>query len=183
MSFILKYPTEHLVVGTSTFLDHTTGKRPDRSLKMNEMDDLNRLSIGPLVTVVTPSFNQGRFIRETIESVLSQDYPNLEYMVIDGGSTDDTLSILKSYQDRFAWVSEPDRGQAHAINKGWRCAKGEILAWLNSDDIYQPGAIRTAVEYFIHNQQVGMVYGEAYHVDESGQPIDRYPTEIGRAHV
>lgn len=158
-------------------MEHRTHKRLDRSLKMNEMDDLNPPSNGPLVTVVTPSFNQGRFIRDTIESVLSQDYPNLEYMVIDGGSTDDTLSILKSYGDRFAWVSEQDRGQAHAINKGWRCAKGEILAWLNSDDIYQPGAIRTAVEFLIHNQQAGMVYGEAYHVDESGQPIDRYPTD------
>jgi glycosyltransferase involved in cell wall biosynthesis len=143
----------------------------------NEMDDLIQTSNEPFVTVVTPSFNQGRFIRDTIESVLSQDYPNLEYMVIDGGSTDDTLSILQSYGHRFAWVSEPDGGQAHAINKGWRCAKGEILAWLNSDDIYQQGAIRTAVEFLMHNQQVGMVYGEAHHVDESGQSIDRYPTE------
>jgi len=153
------------------------GNAFDRSLKMNEMDDLNRTSNGPLVTVVTPSFNQGRFIRDTIESVLSQDYPNLEYMVIDGGSTDDTLSVLKSYEDRFAWVSEPDRGQAHAINKGWRGAKGEILAWLNSDDIYQPGAVRIAVDHLMRNPHVGMVYGEGYLVDESGQPIDRYPTD------
>src|SRR2546422_10203685 len=100
----------------------------------------------PLVTVVTPSYNQGRFIRETIESVLSQDYPHIEYMVIDGGSTDETLSILNSYEHRFFWVSEPDRGQAHAINKGWQRAKGDVLAWLNSDDIYLPGAIAKAVE-------------------------------------
>ena len=141
------------------------------------MDNLSRPSNAPRVTVVTPSFNQGRFIRDTIESVLSQDYPNLEYMVIDGGSTDSTLSILKNYEDRLTWVSEPDHGQAHAINKGWRRAKGDILAWLNSDDIYQPGAIRTAVEFLIHNQQVGMVYGEAYHVDEWGKQIERYPTD------
>ena len=94
---------------------------------MNEMDDLNRHSNGPLVTVVTPSFNQGRFIRDTIESVLSQDYPNLEYMVIDGGSMDDTVSILESYEDRFFWVSEPDRGQAHAINKGWKRCRRETF--------------------------------------------------------
>lgn|SRR3989442_347304 len=131
----------------------------------------------PLVTVVTPSYNQGRFIRETIESVLSQDYPHIEYMVIDGGSTDETLSILNSYEHRFFWVSEPDRGQAHAINKGWQRAKGDVLAWLNSDDIYLPGAIAKAVDYLIRNQQVGMVYGDAYYVAEDGRVIKPYPTE------
>lgn len=144
---------------------------------MNEMDDLNRPSNGPLVTVVTPSFNQGRFIRETIESVLSQDYPNLEYMVIDGGSMDETVSVLESYCDRFFWISEPDQGQAHAINKGWKCGKGEILAWLNSDDVYLPGAISKGVRYLLDHPEVGMVYGEAYHMTEEGQNIDRYPTE------
>jgi glycosyltransferase involved in cell wall biosynthesis len=88
----------------------------------------------PLVSVVTPSLNQGRFIRETIESVLSQDYPRLEYHVMDGGSTDDTLDILRSYGDRLTWRSASDLGQADAINSGFRLAKGEILGWLNSDD-------------------------------------------------
>jgi glycosyltransferase involved in cell wall biosynthesis len=143
---------------------------------MNEMNDRNQTLNGPLVTVVTPSFNQGRFIRETIESVLSQDYPNIEYLVIDGGSTDDTLAVLQSYGHRLFWVSEPDKGQAHAVNKGWRRAKGDILAWLNSDDLYEPGAVRTAVDHLVHNPHVGMVYGEGYFVDESGQPINRYPT-------
>lgn len=131
----------------------------------------------PLVSIVTPSYQQGQFIRETIESVLSQDYPRIEYLIMDGGSTDDTLSILKSYGDRLVWVSEPDRGQAQAINKGWRCAKGEILAWLNSDDIYQPGAVRTAVDHLMRNPRIGMVYGEGFLIDESGRHIDRYPTD------
>jgi glycosyltransferase involved in cell wall biosynthesis len=131
----------------------------------------------PLVTVVTPSYNQGPFIRETIESVLSQDYPNLEYLVIDGGSTDETLSILKTYGSKFLWISELDEGQAHAINKGWKRSKGEILAWLNSDDIFQPGAIQKAVEYFLKHPEVGAVYGEAYYINEDGDVISRYPTE------
>jgi glycosyltransferase involved in cell wall biosynthesis len=131
----------------------------------------------PLVTVVTPSYNQGPFIRETIESVLSQDYPNVEYLVIDGGSTDETLSILKSYDSRFFWVSEGDEGQTHAINKGWKRSKGEIIAWLNSDDIFQPGAVRKVVEYFLKNPDVGAVYGEAYYINEDGDVISRYPTE------
>src|SRR2546427_11337065 len=87
----------------------------------------------PLVSVVTPSFNQGRFIRETIESVLGQGYPHIEYLVMDGGSTDDTVKILQEYDDRLTWVSEQDRGQADAINKGRRRERGALLAYLNSD--------------------------------------------------
>ena len=88
----------------------------------------------PLVSIITPSLNQGRFIEAAIESVLSQDYPRIEYIVIDGGSSDGTLDILARYGERVAWVSEPDRGQSHAINKGFRRARGDVLAWLNSDD-------------------------------------------------
>jgi glycosyltransferase involved in cell wall biosynthesis len=131
----------------------------------------------PLVTVVTPSYNQGRFIRQTIESVLSQDYPRLEYLVIDGGSTDDTVAILDSYRDRLFWISQPDNGQGHAINKGWRQAKGEVLAWLNSDDVYLSGAIGKGVDHLLRNPTIGMVYGEAYHIAEDGGLINRYPTE------
>ena len=94
---------------------------------MNEMDDLNRPSNGPLVTVVTPSFNQGGFIRDTIESVLSQNYASIEYLIMDGASTDNTLDVLKTYADRLFWLSEPDQGQADAVNKGFRRAKGEIF--------------------------------------------------------
>jgi len=131
----------------------------------------------PLVSIVTPSFNQGRFIRETIESVLSQGYPNIEYLVMDGGSTDSTVKILQVYGDRLSWVSEPDLGQAHAINKGWRRARGAILAYLNSDDTYLPDAVERAVACLEEHPEAGGVYGEGYHVEESGAILERYPTE------
>jgi glycosyltransferase involved in cell wall biosynthesis len=134
--------------------------------------DLSR----PLVTIVTPSYNQGGFIREAIESALRQDYPRIEYLVVDGGSTDETLSILREYTNQIEWISEPDRGQSSAINKGWRRGKGEILAWLNSDDAYLPGAISRAVSYLEDHPDLGAVYGEGYHVDEVGRVLERYPT-------
>jgi glycosyltransferase involved in cell wall biosynthesis len=132
---------------------------------------------GPLVSIVTPSYNQGRYIEETIQSVLSQDYPNLEYIVVDGGSSDNTVEILKKYEGRLAWISEKDQGQADAINKGFRMAKGEIKAWLNSDDTYLPGAVHTSVRYLEAHPEVGMLYGEGYHIDEDGELIERYYTE------
>ena len=102
----------------------------------------------PTVTIVTPSYNQGEFIRATIESVLAQDYPRLEYIVMDGGSSDQTSAIAAEYASRLTWISEKDRGQAHAINKGFGRAKGDIVAWLNSDDILLPGAVTRAVNAF-----------------------------------
>jgi glycosyltransferase involved in cell wall biosynthesis len=131
----------------------------------------------PKITIVTPSYNQGRFVEETIRSVLLQAYPNLEYLIIDGGSTDNSLEIIRKYHRWLNWVSESDRGQAHAIDKGLRSAKGEIVSWLNSDDVYLPGAIEKAIDYLLKNPNVGMVYGDAYYIDEEGQVIGRYPTE------
>jgi glycosyltransferase involved in cell wall biosynthesis len=131
----------------------------------------------PLVTVVTPSLNQGRFIRETIESVLGQGYGAIEYLVMDGGSSDETIEILKDYGSRLTWVSEPDRGQASAINKGWRGGRGAIVAYLNSDDTYLPGAVERAVSALQASPAAGAVYGEGYHVDAAGRVLDRYPTE------
>ena len=122
----------------------------------------------PLVSIITPSYNQGRFIRATIESVLGQDYPNLEYIVMDGGSGDETLAVLKDYASRLTCLSEKDRGQSHAINKGFRLARGSLLFWLNSDDVILPGAVRAAVAEFTQNPAAGAVYGDGYLLDEDG---------------
>ncbi len=123
----------------------------------------------PLVSIVTPSFNQAAFIEETIRSVLEQDYPHIEYIVIDGGSTDGSVDIIRRYADRLAyWVSERDAGQSDAINKGLRRANGEILAWLNSDDYYVPHAISTAVEFLVQHPDLGMAYGDVDGIDADG---------------
>jgi len=128
----------------------------------------------PLVTIVTPSYNQGRFIAATIESVLSQDYPNLEYLIIDGASTDETAEVVARYGDRVRFISEPDRGQSEAINKGFRLARGEIVAWLNSDDLFLPGAIHAAVGALRGRPDVGFVYGDGFQIDEHGATISRF---------
>ncbi len=131
----------------------------------------------PLVSVVTPSLNQGKFIGETIRSVLSQEYPFLEYLIVDGGSNDETLSVLRSFGSRLRWISEPDEGQSQAINKGWRMTQGEIVTWLNADDILAPGAIRQAVEaLLIAGDQIAGVYGNCTYIDERGQPKGSYAT-------
>ena len=126
----------------------------------------------PRITIITPSYNQGQFIEETIQSVLNQGYPNLEYIIIDGGSTDQTVEIIKRYAAQIAyWVSEPDRGQTHAINKGLAQATGEILAYLNSDDYYLPGALHAVAKYFGCNPQVDLLHGCCRYVNEQGEPI------------
>ena len=129
----------------------------------------------PPVTIVTPSLNQGRFIRATIESVLSQDYPNLEYIIMDGGSTDETAAVVRGYASRLTWVSEKDRGQSHAINKGLRMARGTYVGWLNSDDLLLPGAVTNAVRGFLANPSAGAVYGEGYLMDKEGKITGRFP--------
>jgi glycosyltransferase involved in cell wall biosynthesis len=123
----------------------------------------------PLISIVTPSYNQAQFIRATIDSVLSQGYPNLEYFVIDGGSTDGTIDILKSYGDKIHWVSEKDAGQTDAINKGMRMAKGEILAYLNSDDVYMPGALTAVAEYYTRTH-ADWITGDCIVIDVDGRP-------------
>ncbi|WP_321476903.1 glycosyltransferase family 2 protein [uncultured Paludibaculum sp.] len=129
----------------------------------------------PLVTVVTPSYNQAEFLRATIESVLGQDYPRIEYLVMDGGSTDGSAEIASEYGGRLTFVSEPDRGQSHAINKGFQRAQGEIVAWINSDDVLLPGAVSAAVRAFAESPGVGAVYGEGYCIDRAGQVTGRFP--------
>ncbi len=131
----------------------------------------------PLVTVVTPSYNMARFLPATVESVLQQDYPRIEYVVMDGGSSDGTVEILERYRGRLTYVSERDDGPADAIRKGLARAAGGILAWLNADDTYAPGAVRRAVEYLHAQPDVDVVYGDGWWMAENGEPIRPYPTQ------
>lgn len=122
----------------------------------------------PKITIITPSYNQGQYIEETILSVINQDYPDLEYIIIDGGSTDDTVDIIKKYSDRITyWVSEKDRGQTNAINKGLQRATGEIINWLNSDDQLMPGALQKVANYFIENPGAVIVHGRIEYFGET----------------
>ena len=123
------------------------------------------------VSVITPCFNAAAHIRATVESVLAQDYPHVEYLVMDGGSTDGTLDVLRSFGQRVRWISEPDRGQADAINKGFAQTHGQILAWLNADDTYAPGAIRTAADFLANHPDIAVVYGNANFIDAEGKLI------------
>ncbi len=126
----------------------------------------------PLITVVTPSFNQAAYLERTIRSVLDQGYPKLEYIIVDGGSTDGSVDIIKLYADRLAWwVSEPDRGQSHAINKGLQRATGEWVAWQNSDDIYYPGAFHDLAVASAKHPQAGLIIGNMMLIDEHDRPL------------
>src|SRR4030067_1430794 len=130
----------------------------------------------PLVSIVTPSYNQGHFLEETIRSVLEQDYPHLEYIIVDGGSSDGSREIIRRYSDRLAgWISEPDQGQTDAINKGFARAKGEILAWLNSGESYLPGAVSEAVAFLGSHPEVGMGSGDANLTEETGKGVGKFP--------
>jgi glycosyltransferase involved in cell wall biosynthesis len=130
----------------------------------------------PLVSIVTPSFNQGRYLEETIQSVLAQDYPRLEYLVVDGGSDDGSVGVIERYADRLAWwTSEPDGGQAAALNKGFARASGEIVGWLSSDDTLLPGAVARVVAELERVPDAQLVYGEALFVDEGGRELFPLP--------
>ena len=140
----------------------------------------------PKVSIVTPSFNQARFLEATMRSVLTQDYPSVEYIVIDGASTDGSVEIIKKYTDQLTeWVSEPDRGQTDAINKGFARATGEIMAWLNSDDTYEPGAISAAVAFLQIHPEIGLVYGDTNFINAEGKIIGKFnaqQTSLKRLH-
>lgn len=137
---------------------------------------------GPLVSIVTPSFNQARFLEETISSVFEQTYPNLEYIVVDGGSTDESVAILRRHSDRFAWwTSESDTGQAAALNKAFERARGDILGWICSDDTLLPGAVARVVAELERDPAAQLVYGEALFVDEHGHalfPLEPRPFDV-----
>jgi glycosyltransferase involved in cell wall biosynthesis len=132
--------------------------------------------MAPLVSVVTPSLNMAEYLPQAIESVLHQDYSRIEYLVMDGGSTDGTLDVLRRYENRLSYWSAPDDGPADAAHRGLSLASGKILAWLNADDAYLPGAIQKAVDCFVAHPDVDVVYGEGYWIDEGGKVLDRYPT-------
>jgi glycosyltransferase involved in cell wall biosynthesis len=132
--------------------------------------------MNPLVTVITPSLNQGEFIERTILSVLQQDYPSIEYLVFDAGSSDGTREILQRYNGKLQAVIAPDQGQADAVNRGLKAARGELIGWLNSDDIYLPGAVRAAVGEFQRYRSCAAVYGEAQYIDAEDRIIRPYPT-------
>jgi glycosyltransferase involved in cell wall biosynthesis len=131
----------------------------------------------PLVSIVTPSYNQGRFLARTIDSVLGQNYLPIEYLVMDGGSTDESIPILQSYGSRLTWVSEKDAGQADAINKGFARARGDILAYLNSDDVLCRGAVEKVAAYFEQHPDWDLVYGQAKLIDEHDRVIGMYRTK------
>src|SRR4051812_14445675 len=141
----------------------------------------------PLVSIVTPSFNQAPYLDETISSVRAQDYPNIEYIVMDGGSTDGSVEIIRKHEDHLAsWASERDNGQTSAIMKGLERASGSILAWLNSDDLLAPSAVRIAVAALRRAPEIGVVYGDRLHIDGKGNVIGVnrmpafYPAMFGR---
>ncbi len=131
----------------------------------------------PLVSIITPSYNQGEFIERTILSVINQDYPDIEHIVMDGGSTDKTIDILKQYESSLLWISEADKGQSDAYNRGLLKSKGKIIGWLNSDDTFVPGAISKVVDFFDKNPDIGMVYGECTKVDDKDNVISRSQSE------
>ena len=130
------------------------------------------------LTVITASFQQGQFIRRTIDSVLGQDVPGLEYLIYDGGSRDSTLGVLADYQGRLAWVSERDHGQSHAINKGLRTAGSDIIGWLNSDDLYAPDALAAVLATFAANPRADLVYGDARYIGVHDEDQGPYPVEV-----
>ncbi len=127
--------------------------------------------MNPKISIIIPSFNQGVFISQTINSILNQSYRDFEILVMDGGSTDHTIEILKSYGDRIFWLSEKDRGQTHAINKGIALAKGEVIAYLNSDDYYLEGTLEKVADFFDHHENTLWVTGDYVIVDENGKQI------------
>jgi len=129
------------------------------------------------VSIITPSFNQGQFIERTLKSVASQSGVEIEHVVFDGGSTDNTLDVLRNFTPPVNWVSKKDRGQTDAVNQGIRATDGEIIGWLNSDDIYYPGAIAQVVAFFTTHPDIDVIYGMADHIDINDKSFESYPTE------
>lgn len=150
-------------------------QHPPVSLRPPALSEARATGAVPRVSIVTPSFNQRRFLEATVDSVLGQGYPNLEYVVMDGGSKDGSAEYLRSVESRLtAWRSEPDKGQADAINKAFALTSGEIMAWVNSDDLMLPGAIDSVVAYFGEHPEVDVVYGQRLVIDDDGREVGRW---------
>lgn len=132
--------------------------------------------MNPRVSIVTPSFNQARFLEAAIQSVLQQECESLDYRVLDGGSQDGSVELLRRYDSQLRWVSEPDAGQSDAVNRGFQQSSGEILGWLNADDVYCSGALKEVVRQFSGDPGLMLLYGDAHHIDENGKFLDDYPT-------
>lgn len=139
--------------------------------------------MSPLVSLITPSFNMARFLPETIASVLRQSYPHTAYRVLDGGSTDETLDLLRGYEGRFEWRSAPDNGAAAALREGFAEARGAILGWVNADDVLLPGAVAGAVSALAAHPEAAAVFGQASWIDEAGRLIAPYPVRANAASV
>jgi hypothetical protein len=137
------------------------------------------MSTLPVISIVTPSYNQAQFLQQTMESVLHQDYPRVEYLVLDGGSTDNSPDIIRRYENSIAfWVSEKDNGQADAVRRGWQRATGDLVAWLNSDDIYMPGALTAVARAFQNNPQADVITGNCIVIDQSGRHLWDLPGSL-----
>ena len=134
----------------------------------------------PLVSIVTPSYNTGIFIEETILSVKNQTYPHIEHIIMDAGSTDGSVDIIRKYEGTYnmSWISEPDKGQSDAINRGWQKSRGEIICWLNSDDTYLPQTVETAVDFLENHPDAGMVYGECHIINENSAITGRCQARV-----
>lgn len=146
-----------------------------RPLGRRNVGNSRQLIVAPKISIVTPSLQQGQYLKHTIDSVLNQGYPNLEYFIQDGESTDETIAILKQYQERLSgWISEKDSGQSQAINRAFAHTNGEIMGWLNSDDILMPGALNCVADYFNRHPEVDVIYGNRLLIDESGMEIGRW---------
>lgn len=152
----------------------TSAPRPVSLRPLHRNNQLHAKDL-PRISIVVPSFNQGRFIGATLQSIIDQGYPNLELIVVDGGSTDNTLSVIKQYEAHLAcWVSESDSGQTAAINKGFVRSTGEIMAWINSDDLVAPGALHRVAGYFVKHPETNVVYGDRILINENGLQIGQW---------